>query len=191
MIWIFLLGIEEFTIRPTALERLGLFLEERLFPIFTERVTLIAFPHQDAAQVRVTCELNAHQIPGFALLKVNAWPNINQGWHFDRVFARHLDLELQARTAGGLIGVIDHFHFVFGEIIHAGERGQHIVAKLVTDHGRDLDEILFGDDPTFEASTGVCCDDARETRAQVIGGRPRRFSGGWRECDGHAIILPA
>ena len=64
--------------RPAAFEGLVILFVERFLPVFTEGVTFIAFPHENAAQVGVASELDAHQVPRFAFLQVRTGVNVNQ-----------------------------------------------------------------------------------------------------------------
>ena len=59
--------------------------------IFTQRVTFPGLRHHDAAQVRVTVESNAKQIPGFTLIPVSVREQFGEGRYVQVVFCqRHL-----------------------------------------------------------------------------------------------------
>ncbi len=91
-----LLGAPDMPARPAAVKRFLLLLEISFFPVFAQRVPGEAFPHQDAAQVRVPFEADAHQVPRFALLKIRAGPHADQrGQGGD--LARGLRFERQRR----------------------------------------------------------------------------------------------
>ncbi len=116
-------GADVLAFRPAALQRLVIFFVERLMPILAHGMAFEAFPHQDAAQVGMVRELDAVQVPDLALLEFGAGPNGCDRWNLNRVYARNLNLEDDARAAGGLVGVVDDFHLV-GKIIHAGDGGK-------------------------------------------------------------------
>ncbi|CDK44692.1 hypothetical protein [Escherichia coli IS1] len=59
--------------------------------IFTQRVTFPGLRHHDAAQVRVTVESNAKQIPGLTLIPVSVREQFGEGRYVQVVFCqRHL-----------------------------------------------------------------------------------------------------
>ena len=131
---------------PAALVGLYIFFKEGFLVILAEWVTFETFPHQNAAQVGVTSELDSHQIPGFAFLEVCASPYIDERRNFNRVHAIDLSLDDQARSARGAVEVVDHFHFVLGEIVHAGDGGEQVEAEFIAQGGGNFNEVFFLDD---------------------------------------------
>ncbi len=156
-----------FAIRPAALKGFSFLFKEWLLPILAKRVAFEAFPHQNAAQVGVTSELDAVQVPGFAFLEIHACPKMDERGNFDRVNAFNLNFENESSAAGGLVGVIDHFHFVFGDVVHCGDGGQQIVAKFVADGGCHFDETILADDKAAVAGPCISADFARKTGDQI------------------------
>ena len=70
----------------------------------------------------------------------------------------HVYMERELEAAG------DHFHAVLREIVYAGNRGKQIVAEFISESRRDFDEILPGNDPAFEAGSGLSGDCIWEAR---------------------------
>jgi hypothetical protein len=65
-----------FALRPTALVGFDFLFVESFLPILAERVTFKSFPHQDAAQVRMACKLDAEQVPCFTFLVFKSVPDV-------------------------------------------------------------------------------------------------------------------
>jgi hypothetical protein len=63
--------------------------------------------------------------------------------------------------------MIDHFHFVFGEVIHACHSSQQIKTEFIADRSCDFNKRIFFDDETAKARARVSGDNAGETRGQV------------------------
>ena len=78
----------------------------------------------------------------------------------------HLDLEDDARAAGGLVGVIDHFHLV-REVVHAGDGGEEVEAEFIAKGGGNFDQAVLIHDPAAIAGARVCSYGAGKALCKI------------------------
>src|SRR5258708_22443711 len=125
-------------------------------------------PQQNALEVRMTGEVDAIQVEGFALLEVGTGIYRDKAWNY-RVFAGGLRLEDQPwPTVRNAEGMVDHFHVVaLTKIVHSGGAGQVIVTVIVADSGCYFDQSVRRDQNAVVAFAVIDFNVAREARLQV------------------------
>ena len=75
--------------------------------------------------------------------------------------------EDESRSTGGFVGVVNHFHFFFREVIHGSDSGEQVETEFVADGCGNFYEFVFFNDEAGVAGAGVSGDKARETCNQV------------------------
>jgi len=133
---------------------------------FAQGVAVEAFPHQDALEIGVTLEMDAHQVPGFAFLEVGSWPYAGQAGQRG-IFTRRLGFEHKGRATVKVVGVVDHFQVVgiaLAQVIDGGGAGKIVEAQLVAYECGDFDKLGRIDDDTAVSLAVVAPDCACKMR---------------------------
>ena len=94
--------------------------------ILSQRVEGIAIPHQDAAQIRMPWEADAHHVENLALVPVCGRPDRRDGGDL-RIVLRGAQLEAEGDILRQGVKLIDQFEArVFAHVIDAGDIDQEI-----------------------------------------------------------------
>jgi len=152
---------------PAAVEGLLILLVVDFFPVLTQRVAVEAFPEQDALEVGMALEGDAHQVVGFALLEVGARPDADHRGQGSPVpWGAGLDDQRRA-TGRDAIGVVNQLEVVaLAQVVHGGGAGEVVVPQRVAGGCGDFDEVLRADDDPGAALTVIVGDGIRELRFQ-------------------------
>jgi hypothetical protein len=110
--------------------------------IFPEREVRIAFPHEDAAEVGVVTEADAHHVVDFAFVPVGSPPHCGKGGHFAFFFG-NLGIEAQIAEVAIAVKMINEGKSrVVTVVVDAGNIDEVIEAKFRFSEGANIGQPL-------------------------------------------------
>lgn len=99
--------------------------------VFAQWEVRVTFPHEDAAEVRVTGEFDAHHVPDFTLMPIGRGPDVTDGGGL--FFIRDLSLDAEVLVMAVTIHFINHFKTrLLAHVIQAGDVHEVVEVQFVT-----------------------------------------------------------